>query len=1140
MKLINELKKRSDNIPEEDDIKIDLKLYNLAHDIAEKIKPHLKRIIAILPEFDIHDEKHSEKVVMNMEELLREKIQELSSYEIFLLYLSAFLHDSAMAPSDYEINVMKLTEGSELFFENVHSIKNDTKPPLKFSEAINLITKQKKEIYKVFDFYDKWIFCHETEDDFIKYLAELLVDYQDFRNGFSKDLKKIDSQEKFTELNNFIRIDYIRSTHHIRSEKYVKNLEREFGKKLGQSAWGKKLAHDLAKICRAHGENVKFIENFEKNTRYYGTSTTNLQMVAMILRLSDIIHYSFDRAPISLLSSKVFKSEYSFHEWMVKQSGANYIIENGLISYSAYCDNPNEYFKLHRYIDWIDNEIQNYFKLQRTWSQEYIKNLVEKVNRENLDNDKSKFLPKRGIGFTLNQRKILELLKGVGLYKDEYACLRELYQNSLDACRCMIAKNSTDTIQTNGKIEFGIDENDSGIYLYCLDNGIGMTKEILENYLLHIGNSYYNSFDFYKEQAKWGGDFTPTSQFGIGILSCFMIANKIEITSKADVNFISCIIDGIDDSFYYKTPESIDREKIAHTGTLIKIYLNPNISNKIEYSNINKLGIAMVARFYEDEFEEYQNDFRIWNNHIGRHIINFIHDTPENINVKIKLKNEKYLPIISKPIYVLEYKEQLNIDLKKDENILNNLISHDENDIVECIPKIEDIDKNISLYKIDISEQNIKFSDLFFLPNKDFNFKFDGWMLHNFIFNSNRSIAIDGIVVESSNLFLNHHDENYFLAFLAEIGFLNFTGQLRPSISIDRKNVIMYPEECNKIARVIIENYFDKIIHIAINHIISQGFLTDLTKLEDLFSEIMFKLQMKYGENLFIEKLCESKIGDSNITGLSEITETKISIKDFLNLEKVYLKNLNYHTCNYFLKNLINRRLKVASSIFIKDNIIKIETEEKKIHELENTLEQEFEFYEYIFEADIWEPFNPEFDIITSLFPLVPSKLFNELEFELLKVPAKTKKIPSKHSTISDLFFQSPFAIHSQLGIYGNEIDEENRIYNFDQKRGNLYFHEIRGNIHSKNIVITAFISPEKLNKKDDILLENYNTLDPNYVKGVKEGWSILFTSMEIQNYVILPGKATRKELVDSLTSEFWEEYSQKEFIFLDGSIMHK
>ena len=204
MKIIDVLKERSET--PSDEVKIELKLYNLVDDLEKKARNHLKRITNILPEFDIHDEKHSEKIIQNIENLLgSDQIKNASTYELVLMYLSAFFHDCAMAPSDWEINVMKLTEGTDKFNLDKNSIKNDLKKPLKISEALTIITERKKDIYGEFKNDIKlWLFSPSTEEKLIQYLAELLVEYQNYRNGFAYKLKSITSNDEFSSLNNAV------------------------------------------------------------------------------------------------------------------------------------------------------------------------------------------------------------------------------------------------------------------------------------------------------------------------------------------------------------------------------------------------------------------------------------------------------------------------------------------------------------------------------------------------------------------------------------------------------------------------------------------------------------------------------------------------------------------------------------------------------------------------------------------------------------------------------------------------------------------------------------------------------------------------------------------------------------------------
>jgi hypothetical protein len=64
------------------------------------------------------------------------------------------------------------------------------------------------------------------------------------------------------------------------------------------------------------------------------------------------------------------------------------------------------------------------------------------------------------------------------------------------------------------------------------DNGVGMTIETIERYFTQIGKSFYKSPDFHAEQAEMrhhGLIATPISTFGIGVLSCFMIADRVQV-----------------------------------------------------------------------------------------------------------------------------------------------------------------------------------------------------------------------------------------------------------------------------------------------------------------------------------------------------------------------------------------------------------------------------------------------------------------------------------------------------------------------------------------------------------------------------------------------------------------------------------
>jgi len=1137
MSIIETLKKRSEN--PSDEVKIELKLYNLADDLEKKARNHLKRISSILPEFDIHDEKHSEKVILNIEQLLGDdKIKQLSSYELFLLHLSAFFHDCALAPPDWELNLLNMTEGTKKFAINENSLRNDLNTPLKLSSAIELVKERKRDLYGEFkDDVRNWMFSPKNEDELIEYLASLLIDYQNFRNGFADQIKKIINQPEFESLNNFIRINFIRVTHHTRIETYIKNLEPTFSNSFEQPSWGKELARDLASICKSHGEDVSFINDFSNNAQYYGNESANLQFISMMLRLGDIIHFSFDRAPIDLRSSRLFKSEYSFQQWAIKHTGVNYTIENGKISFRAYCETPDVYFKLHQYIDWIEIEIQNYFKLERIWNESYIENLQDKVDRGNITNDIDTFLPKRGLSFSLNQKRIIELLMGVGLYKDKFACLRELYQNSLDACKCMLYQNNLIKKSSTGLIEFSIQKEKEKTFLCCTDNGIGMTKNIIEKYLLNIGNSYYKSSDFYKLQAKWGGTFTPTSQFGIGILSCFMIGDKIEITTKSNNDdYISCSIEGPHENFYYKKTSEIDKEKISNTGTIIKVLLNDKTKNKLVCSNIEKLGLLLLSRddYLPEEYLSYKKFFNNWKNHLYNKINSFIGVISNDIEVNVQLENKMTLKIENKPILLKINKLGITNQDIEFMDFLNN-----QNRIHPFKQKYSDIKEFLEIYEIEFTHKTIQYKTTLTLPKAGLIIT-DSLPLYSVPKIDGSAICIDGIKSNSISF------EYYYSFSLMSSGILNFTGEIRPQLSVDRTSIIDYPSECECIAKEVVVLLLKKILDITKKHIARNHIKNNSSEFNLIWDYIFEKIG--FADNIFINELSLTEYGEIYWEKLNNAIGEKITIRDFLSRNIIKVNNYNLSHLDILSKKLILFKLLSAKRIITTDDSITIESAglfktnllRKRNEDSDTNL---------LIKADEWNISFSDYDIISNLYPIIPDRLFDVINKGYIKqVNERVKQIHSFSNGITAFFKQNPFLINETLGLYFSEKDpysrEKDLIYNFEKKRAKIHLFELN-EMFSKNkskvkYVLTVYISPKELTYDENQELQKIQDKDPSYFKGVKEGWSLLATGMNKNNIIIIPGKHSRNELVCKLPDSFWTEYKDFTFKFTDNTIMKK
>ena len=124
---------------------------------------------------------------------------------------------------------------------------------------------------------------------------------------------------------------------------------------------------------------------------------------------------------------------------------------------------------------------------------------------------------------------------------DRYVFLRELLQNSIDAIRTRRARHDQRVKSTAKRkqagptfdttIYFTIQHQDNGdIIVSCRDYGVGMDEHVIRNYFAIAGVSYYRSEEFDRQHLG----FEPVSRFGIGILSCFMVADSLDVKTFRD------------------------------------------------------------------------------------------------------------------------------------------------------------------------------------------------------------------------------------------------------------------------------------------------------------------------------------------------------------------------------------------------------------------------------------------------------------------------------------------------------------------------------------------------------------------------------------------------------------------------------
>jgi hypothetical protein len=138
----------------------------------------------------------------------------------------------------------------------------------------------------------------------------------------------------------------------------------------------------------------------------------------------------------------------------------------------------------------------------------------------------------RNTQFNLSKRQVIDLLMGTKLYGNPDVALRELLQNSIDACLLREAQEKQWGSSYQPEITVKYYTESDEIILEIDDNGTGMDQYIIDNYYSKVGSSFYKSTDFYNLKSESNADFTPISRFGIGILSCFMVTDTLIVDTK--------------------------------------------------------------------------------------------------------------------------------------------------------------------------------------------------------------------------------------------------------------------------------------------------------------------------------------------------------------------------------------------------------------------------------------------------------------------------------------------------------------------------------------------------------------------------------------------------------------------------------
>jgi Histidine kinase-, DNA gyrase B-, and HSP90-like ATPase len=516
-------------------------------DFRERVSGEVRQINLLFPEYTPHEEEYHLSKLFHVASLVlgRDRLEAMNSAELFILTLSLYGHDWGMAVSE--------------------------------SEKELILSKNKS-----MDSSDIWVLPDE-------------------KSRISKFLKnqgiKLDNSEK--EIATELWREYVRQTHAFRSGERVRKYFEQIDGGIADAA---------SRVCEGHWLDFEDLQDYHRYPPDYSVlrESVNLRALAVYLRLIDLLDLSEDRTPYVIWKYVAPRDPRSKMEWAKHRSLRAITCppyqQGRIIQVDGSTDDHEVYAALEDLKIWCEQQLRG------------CNDILARMNdsRHQLDIYHIDWrVTPRGfkpilIQFEFDRRRMFEIL-GDDIYQgDSYVFLRELLQNSIDAIRVRreVLKRNGIIPGEIGTIRVNVEHGQNGDAIVTWeDDGIGMDDYIIRNYFAVAGKSYYRSADFEREGLK----IDPISRFGIGFLSCFMVADHVEIKTFKDP-----YLPPSSEPLHIKIPamhrqfrvETETRES-ALPGTKIKVFVdgkklkaNPKTSNLIERLDVTSY-LSKIAGFVE-------------------------------------------------------------------------------------------------------------------------------------------------------------------------------------------------------------------------------------------------------------------------------------------------------------------------------------------------------------------------------------------------------------------------------------------------------------------------------------------------------------------------------------------------------------
>ena len=512
--------------------------------LRKRLEDELVHSRGVFANYSIHDGSHSRSVIQAIERFLgEERICQLSATDTFMLLACTYAHDYGMAQTFNRIYDILGSSGFKDFLEEMN----------KNSEFL------------------------ENED---RWAVKNLLRYM------NEEKKHIALNDMYFSIMLVIQL-YLRPNHWRGVSDIRKDFEGLFSGQIKKRFIDG--SEGIVEICMCHGQPIEELFKLSKEADGMVGDDYHPRFVAAMLRLGDLLDLDNGRFSMSFIreiaKNKNIIPELSIMHFKKHEAISHLLITPKKIEITAQCHSrivelkPEEEYRKDVEIEKAQKECLQIAGLVDEWTQSLKKECKELVMqwaviaqpnfgnppanlKVNIYVDGEEYrVEDRMLQMRMPQERVMKLLEGTSIYRDEYVGIREMVQNAIDASLLQLWSDllqnrysycglSKDEVLKGLDLLDFLDEKKASIFgnydivveviedrlreqviVVVKDKGIGITPEEAR-YIADIGSSKEKNTrvrNLLNTMPAW---LKPSGVFGIGLQSVFQLTDCVEFYTR--------------------------------------------------------------------------------------------------------------------------------------------------------------------------------------------------------------------------------------------------------------------------------------------------------------------------------------------------------------------------------------------------------------------------------------------------------------------------------------------------------------------------------------------------------------------------------------------------------------------------------